>query len=65
METDKKTEVARRSFLGASALASAAGLLPSAVRAQTATAAGVKPADLPDLTIKAVKVYVTASGGCP
>jgi L-alanine-DL-glutamate epimerase-like enolase superfamily enzyme len=62
METDKKTEVARRSFLGASAFASAAGLLPSAVRAQTAIAAGVRPADLPDLTIKAVKVYVTASG---
>jgi len=62
METGKKTEVGRRGFLGASALASAAGLLPSALRAQTASAAGVKPADLPDLTIKAVKVYATASG---
>ena len=62
METGKNTEVARRGFLGALALASAAGLLPSLVRAQTASAVGIKPADLPDLTIKAVKVYVTASG---
>jgi L-alanine-DL-glutamate epimerase-like enolase superfamily enzyme len=62
METGEQPEVGRRGFLGASALASAAGLLPAALRAQTASAAGVKPADLPDLTIKAVKVYATATG---
>jgi L-alanine-DL-glutamate epimerase-like enolase superfamily enzyme len=32
------------------------------MRAQTPAAAGFKPAELPNLTIKEVKVYVTASG---
>ena len=54
--------VARRRFLRASALASGAGLFPLPIRAQTAAAAGVRPADLPNFTIKEVKVYVTASG---
>ena len=52
--------LSRRSFLGASAGFAAAGL--SAVTNPIAAAAqsvGVKPADLPDLTIKEVKVYVT------
>ena len=52
--------VSRRSFLGASAGFAAAGL--SAVANPIAAAAqsvGVKPGDLPDLTIKEVKVYVT------
>jgi L-alanine-DL-glutamate epimerase-like enolase superfamily enzyme len=58
----KTAMIARRGFLGASALASGAGLFPASLRAQTAAAAGVKPADLPNFTIKEVKVYVTASG---
>jgi len=55
-----KENVSRRSFLGASAGFAAAGL--SAVANPIAAAAqsvGVKPGDLPDLTIKEVKVYVT------
>jgi L-alanine-DL-glutamate epimerase-like enolase superfamily enzyme len=44
-----KHNLLRRHFLGGSAL----GLAQSA-----AAAAGIKPADLPDLTIKEVKVYV-------
>lgn len=49
----------RRDFLGASALGAIAGasVLSSPARA-AAESAGVKPADLPDLTIKEVKVYV-------
>jgi L-alanine-DL-glutamate epimerase-like enolase superfamily enzyme len=50
----------RRSFLGASAMAgSLAVTQPAAAAAQ---AAGVKKADLPDLTIKEIKVYVINSG---
>ncbi|MDP9052382.1 MAG: mandelate racemase/muconate lactonizing enzyme family protein [Acidobacteriota bacterium] len=55
-----KQNLSRRNFLGASAGFAAAGL--SAVAKPIAAAAqsvGVKPADLPDLTIKEVKVYVT------
>ena len=55
-----KENLSRRSFLGASAGFAAAGL--SAVANPIAAAAqsvGVKPGDLPDLTIKEVKVYVT------
>ena len=40
--------IARRSFLGASG----AALFPASMRAQTAAAAGVKPADLPSFAIK-------------
>ena len=54
--------VARRRFLRASALVSGAGLFPPSLRAQTAASAGIRPADLPDLTIKEVKVYATATG---
>jgi L-alanine-DL-glutamate epimerase-like enolase superfamily enzyme len=54
--------VARRTFLRTGALVSGAGLLPASMQAQTAAAAGIKPADLPNLTIKEVKVYVTGSG---
>jgi L-alanine-DL-glutamate epimerase-like enolase superfamily enzyme len=43
--------LSRRRFLGASTLGAAA-----------AQAAGIKPADLPDLTIKEVKVYVIERG---
>jgi L-alanine-DL-glutamate epimerase-like enolase superfamily enzyme len=50
--------IARRGFLGASGL----GLFSASMRAQTAAAAGVKPADLPNFTIKEVKVYATATG---
>jgi len=53
-------KTSRRDFLGASTGFAAAGLAslanPIAAAAQSV---GVKPADLPDLTIKEVKVYVT------
>ena len=45
--------IPRRLFLKGSALGSAASV---------AAAADIKPADLPDLTVKEVKVYVTGSG---
>jgi L-alanine-DL-glutamate epimerase-like enolase superfamily enzyme len=49
-------ELSRRSFLGASAAAGAAVIAhPVSMAAQLA---GVKPADLPDLTIKEAKIYV-------
>jgi L-alanine-DL-glutamate epimerase-like enolase superfamily enzyme len=53
----------RRDFLGASALGALAGAaaLANPVRA-AAAAVGVKPADLPDLTITEVKVYVANLG---
>ena len=53
----------RRDFLGASALGAVAGasVLANPVRA-AADAVGVKPGDLPDLTIKEVKVYVANLG---
>ena len=55
-----KENLSRRSFLGASAGFAAAGMAavanPIAAAAQSV---GVKPGDLPDLTIKEVKVYVT------
>lgn len=56
--------LSRRSFLSGSAGFAAAGL--SAVANPIAAAAqsvGVKPGDLPDLTIKEVKVYVTDISG--
>ena len=51
--------VSRRQFLGASALGAATGaaILANPARA-AAQAVGAKSADLPDLTIKEVKVYV-------
>jgi L-alanine-DL-glutamate epimerase-like enolase superfamily enzyme len=56
----KNAEFSRREFLSSSAVGTAAGaaalLNPGLMAAQTA---GVKPGDLPDLTIKEVKVYVT------
>jgi len=59
-----KARTSRRDFLsGSAALTAAAGFAaladPIGVAAQSA---GVKPADLPDLTIKEVKVYVTDLG---
>jgi hypothetical protein len=61
-----KRSPSRRDFLGASAglaVGSAAGLAalvdPIGVVAQSV---GVKPGDLPDLTIKEVKVYHTDPG---
>ena len=49
--------ISRRSFLNASAMSLAAAAIahPAEAAAQNA---GIKPADLPDLTIKSVKVYV-------
>src|ERR1035441_517908 len=55
-----KQTLSRRTFLGSSAGVAAAGFgaiaNPIAAAAQSV---GVKPVDLPDLTIKEVKVYVT------
>jgi L-alanine-DL-glutamate epimerase-like enolase superfamily enzyme len=53
------TTPSRRSFLRSSALGFSALSAPAAAAAQ---AAGVKTADLPDLTIKEVKVYVIEPG---
>ena len=59
-----KDAVTRRNFLTASAAGTAAGF---AAIADPGTAAaqrvGVKKSDLPDLTIKQVKIYVTDLGG--
>ena len=57
-------QFSRRDFIGASALGALAGAAAMAnpVRA-AADAAGVKPSDLPDLTIREVKVYVADLGG--
>ena len=59
-----KQDISRRSFLGASAGAAATGFSvlanPIAAAAQSA---GVKTSDLPDLTIKEVKIYVTDTSG--
>jgi len=51
----------RRSFIGNSAGFAAAGLAAAAANpiAAAAQSVGVKPGDLPNLTIKEVKVYVT------
>ena len=58
-----KRQISRRNFLGASAGFAAAGLtLGANPVASAAQSAGVKPGDLPDLTIKEVKVYVTDLG---
>ena len=59
-----KRELSRRSLLGASALgaASAAAAALADPGQAAAQAAGVKKADLPDLTIKEVKVYVADIG---
>lgn len=54
------SEWSRRSFFSASAAAGAASLVhPAALAAQSA---GIKTGDLPDLTIKEAKVYVTDLG---
>jgi L-alanine-DL-glutamate epimerase-like enolase superfamily enzyme len=58
--------VSRRDFFGASALRAMAGagavaLADPSVAASQAV--GIKPSDLPDLTIKQVKVYVIDAGG--
>ena len=49
--------LSRRSFLSTSAAALAGSAVANPARA-AAQAVGVKPADLPDLTIKQIKVYV-------
>ena len=58
-----KPSVSRRHFLGASTLGPIAAVSlmnhPARLAAQ---AAGIKPADLPDLTVKEVKVYVLDRG---
>src|ERR1017187_3619690 len=55
--------ISRRDFLGASAIGAIAGasVLSNPVRA-AADSVGIKPTDLPDLTIKEVKVYVANLG---
>ncbi len=56
----KKQDLSRRNFLYGAAFGTAAGaaaLLDPGL--MTAQSVGVKPGDLPDLTIKEVKVYVT------
>jgi hypothetical protein len=58
-------KASRRDFLGAAAPALATVALADPGRA-AAQAAGIKPGDLPDLTIKQVKVWVLkAEGGRP
>lgn len=55
--------LSRRDFLGVSMLGAVAGASALSNPARAATdAVGVKPADLPDLTIKEVKMYVTKLG---
>jgi len=49
-----ESSVSRRNFLGSSALITVAGL---------SGAAGIKPSDLPDLTIKEVKAHTTGEDG--
>ena len=57
------SKVSRRNFLSASALGPLAGAAAVADPGRAAAqAVGVKPADLPDLTIKEVKVYVLGRG---
>ncbi len=58
-----KRPLSRRDFFAASAFGAVAGasVLSNPVRA-AADAVGVKPSDLPDLTIKEVKVYVANLG---
>ena len=58
-----RREVSRRHFLGASALGAMAGvsLFSDPIQA-AAQSADIKPGDLPDLTIKEVKVYVAELG---
>src|SRR5436305_12485891 len=58
-----KDPVTRRNFLTASAAGTAAGFAALADPGQAAAQnVGVKKGDLPDLTIKQVKVYVTDLG---
>ena len=58
-----KRELTRRSLFGASAFAASAAAAALADPGQAAAqAVGVKKADLPDLTIKEVKVYVANLG---
>ena len=58
-----RNNVSRRSFMGAAAAAPAAGALALADPGRAAAqAVGIKRADLPDLTIKQVKVLVTKPG---
>src|ERR1700733_7244201 len=64
IETMSKREMSRRDFMCQSAIGSAAGAVaalwdPASAAAQSV---GVKRGDLPDLTIKEVKVYVTDLG---
>jgi L-alanine-DL-glutamate epimerase-like enolase superfamily enzyme len=49
-----ESNLSRRAFLGSSTLVSAATL---------SAAAGITPVDLPDLTIKEVKAYITSESG--
>ena len=54
-----KRSMSRRGFLGASAAGAVTGVTAAAQPGLAAAqAVGVKPADLPDLTVKEVKVYI-------
>src|SRR3954451_987605 len=55
-------DVSRRGFLSAAGVSLGAVANPSAAAAQ---AVGVKPADLPDLTIKEVRVYNLSGRSTP
>ncbi len=58
-----KKNVSRRNFIGSSAFVPAAGVSALANPGRAAAqSVGIKAADLPDLTIKEVKVYVLARG---
>src|ERR1019366_4409802 len=61
--TMSNRNLSRREFLGASAIGAVAGASMLATPARPAAEAiGGKPADLPNLTIKEVKMYVTNLG---
>ena len=57
-----KRPMSRRNFLGFSAAGAAGFAVAAHPVASAAQSVGVKPGDLPDLTIKEVKVYVTDLG---
>jgi L-alanine-DL-glutamate epimerase-like enolase superfamily enzyme len=58
-----RRNVSRRNFLGAATASASAGVAALADPGRAAAqAVGIKPGDLPDLTIKEVKVYVLKAG---
>jgi L-alanine-DL-glutamate epimerase-like enolase superfamily enzyme len=57
-----EANVSRRRFIGISVTGATGISAIGAPASSAAAAAGIEPGDLPDLTIKQVKVYVVASG---